>query len=67
MSTNEVGMKMRFENVFDASLAIGCQLRVGLIVTQWVDDGCLAIAFNIISGLTQAAGVQLLDIHASKN
>jgi hypothetical protein len=52
VTTHEVGVEMRFEDVPDGGIALGSQLEVAIDIPEGIDDGGLSFTFYIVSGLT---------------
>jgi hypothetical protein len=63
MTTHKIGMKMRFEHIFDTGAPIFCQLQIRFHIAQRIDHGGFAIALNIIGCFSQAFGIKLLNEH----
>src|SRR5690606_18878315 len=59
----EVGMKMRFEYIFDLRIVLFCLLYIGLYFAQRIYYGSFAVALYIISALCKASGINLFDLH----
>jgi len=63
VTAHEIGMKMRFENVFDFCTAHFSHVEIGLNFPERINDGGFAIAFDIISSLGEAARINLFYFH----
>ena len=57
MAAYKVCMKMSLKNIFDPCFSFVGQLQVLINITEGVNDGSLAVTFNIVSCLAQTAGV----------
>jgi len=57
VSAYKICMKMCFKNIFDRSpVAVGF-INIGLGFTKGINDGGFPIAFNVIRGFCEAAGI----------
>jgi hypothetical protein len=63
VSANEIGMKMRLENILDGCPVFFCPLQIRLDLPKGIDDGNFSLAFDIIRPLRQAAGIDLFYFH----
>ena len=57
VAADEVGVKMRFEDVFDFRLPFAGEPYVGFDIAQWIDDSRFSFAINIIRRLAQTARI----------
>jgi hypothetical protein len=64
---HEIGVEVGLKDVFDFRAAASCAVEVGLYFAEGVDDGGLAVAFDVVSALRQATRINLLnDMHAAE-
>jgi hypothetical protein len=54
---------MGFENILDGSVAFLRQLKIGINVSQGIDDCRFTVAFYEIRCLTKTARIDLLNEH----
>jgi hypothetical protein len=63
VAADEISVEMRLENILDAGIALLGKLEVHVNITEGIHYSRFAVAFDIISGFAQTAGVQLLQEH----
>jgi hypothetical protein len=63
MARHEVGMQMRFDDVFDPAACTGGRFEVNLDVALWVDDGGNALGHDHVRRMGKAPQVEPLDLY----
>jgi hypothetical protein len=56
-------MEMRLKYIFDSGVAFFCEPEIGVDIAQGVNDSSFPFAINVIGGLAETAGIQLLNEH----
>lgn len=64
MSTNEIGMVVSEDNIFQSSTSFFEEFLVGQVVIGWVDDVGLCIGLDIVGEDGKHFGFELGDIDA---
>ena len=59
----KISMEMCFQYIFDFCTICFCFADIRFHFTQWVNDGSLTIAFNVICSLSKTSGINLFYFH----
>ena len=63
MSADKIRMEMGFKNILDFGITFYCPLNVGINFSERVKNGGFSVAFEIISRVGKATGIDLFDFH----
>jgi len=63
MSGNKIGMEMGFKNILDCCVIFGGFINIRLYFAKRIKNGCLAIALQIIGGVSNTSGINLFYFH----
>ena len=59
----EVGVEVGFQYIFDFGSVFSRAVNIWLHFAERVNDGCFAVAFDIICAVRQTTGIDLFDLH----
>ena len=63
VSTDKIGVKMRFKNILDRCIVFLCALEVRFHLTKGVNHSSFAVALDIVGPLRQTTGIDLFYNH----